>query len=181
MAQDLVPRRNGLTVCLTGAECTGKTTLAGRLAERFGGVMIPEYSRIYAEGAARELTADDVEPIARGQLGSTPPTAGRRPPTIHDTDLISTIVYARHHYGHCPEWIVEEAKARLADLYLLLDIDVPWIADGIRDTGASREQLQRKFIATLRDLGANVVSISGSWEERERGAVAAILKCGGGL
>ena len=40
---------------------------------------------------------------------------------IHDTDLVSTIVYSRHHYGDCPAWIVGEAKSRLSDLYLLLE------------------------------------------------------------
>jgi NadR type nicotinamide-nucleotide adenylyltransferase len=177
LAQVLDRRRICLTVCLTGAECTGKTTLAARLAERFGGVVIPEYARIYAEGVARELTAEDVEPIAQGQILGRSATQDEL--CILDTDLISTIVYARHHYGHCPEWIVEAARSRLADLYLLLDVDVPWIADGIRDAGASRERLQEEFAATLRDLGANVVTISGSWPERECRAIEAILDCGG--
>jgi nicotinamide riboside kinase len=156
-------------ICLTGAECTGKTTLAGLLAERFGGIVVPEFSRIYAERVARALTVDDVEPIARGQLLA-------RDATLHvfDTDLISTVVYARHHYGHCPPWIVDEARTRKSDLYLLLDIDVPWIADGVRDAGATRELLHADFIATLRELDAKVVTISGGWEERLAGAVRAI-------
>jgi nicotinamide riboside kinase len=156
-------------ICLTGAECTGKTTLAGLLAERFGGIVVPEFSRIYAERVLRELTVHDVEPIARGQL--TEQTAELQ---ILDTDLISTVVYARHHYGQSPQWIVDEARTRKSDLYLLLDIDVPWIADGVRDSGATRELLHEDFIATLHELGANAVTISGGWEERLRGAVRAI-------
>jgi len=39
------------------------------------------------------------------------------PLEIHDTDLVSTVVYSRHHYGECPAWIVGEAKKRLSDLY----------------------------------------------------------------
>jgi nicotinamide riboside kinase len=160
----------GTRICLTGAECTGKSTLALLLAESFGGIVVPEFSRTYAERVARELTADDVEPIARGQLSD----AGASTLQILDTDLISTVVYARHHYGHCPQWIVDEARKRKADLYLLLDIDVPWTADGVRDAGATRELLHGEFVATLRTFEANIVTISGAWEERLRQAVAAI-------
>ena len=45
-----------------------------------------------------------------------------------DTDLVSTVVYSRHYYGDCPAWIEAAAVRRLADLYLLHDIDVPWTA-----------------------------------------------------
>jgi nicotinamide riboside kinase len=158
-------------ICLTGAECTGKSTLAPMLAAHYGGVVVPEYSRVYAERVGRELRYEDVEPIARGTLSSGDMAAALQ---IFDTDLVSTVVYARHHYGDCPAWIVEEARNRKAGLYLLLDIDVPWIADGVRDSGATRARLHNEFAATLRDLGAKVVTISGEWEERLRQAVAAI-------
>ena len=55
-------------VCLTGAESTGKTELARELAGHFGAPHVPEYSREYAERAARELSYMDVYPIARGQM-----------------------------------------------------------------------------------------------------------------
>ncbi len=130
---------------------------------------MPEFSRIYAEQVARELTVDDVEPIARGQL--TEQRAGLQ---ILDTDLISTVVYARHHYRQCPEWIIDEARNCKSELYLLLDIDVPWIADGVRDAGATRELLHEEFVAALRAFEVNVVTISGGWEERLRRAVLAV-------
>jgi nicotinamide riboside kinase len=57
-----------LTVCLIGPECTGKTTLAERLALRFHAPWVPEYAREYALRVGRLLTFDDVEPIARGQM-----------------------------------------------------------------------------------------------------------------
>jgi NadR type nicotinamide-nucleotide adenylyltransferase len=162
----------GKRICLTGAECTGKTTLAQQLAKRLCGIVVPEFSRTYAERVARELTADDVEPIARGQLSRDEESASVL--RVLDTDLISTVVYARHHYGRCPTWIVEEAWDRKADLYLLLDIDVPWVPDGVRDSGARREQLHREFVTTLRDLGANVVLINGGWDVRFQRAITAI-------
>ena len=149
--------------------------LAQRLAEHFGGTWLPEHAREYAEKRDNKLSADDVEAIARGQMA----TEDRGPRTedvvILDTDLISTIVYARHYYGRVPDWIVEEARERRADLYLLMDTDVPWIADSARDTGGEgREDLFDAFRNALDEFDATWTVISGDWDERFRQASTAI-------
>jgi NadR type nicotinamide-nucleotide adenylyltransferase len=149
-----------LRVCLIGPECTGKTTLAARLAEHFNAPWVPEFAREYASRVARPLTVDDVEPIARGQIALVD-AAPKDGLVIFDTDLISTVVYATHYYGQCPEWIEAAAAARKADLYLLTDIDVPFIADSLRDSAAPREMLYDNFAGTLKNYEANVVPITG--------------------
>ncbi len=163
-------------ICLIGPESTGKTQLAQRLAEHFDTSWVPEFARQYAEAHANRLTYDDVEPIAKGELSQLPNPESRIPnPVFLDTDLISTVVYARHYYGRCPDWIVEEAHTRRADLYLLMDTDVEWKADAARDTGGEgREELFDAFRAALDEFETNWVIISGDWEERFRSAVAAI-------
>jgi len=166
-------------LCLTGPESTGKTWLAGQLAARFGTVWVPEYARDYALQVARELTADDVEPIARGQIANEeralPPAGGL---LVLDTDLVSTVVYSRHYYGTVPPWIEEAARQRLADLYLLLDLNVPWIADPARSSSADRPQLHAAFARTLDTFGARVVRVGGGWEERLGRAVGAVERLG---
>jgi HTH-type transcriptional regulator, transcriptional repressor of NAD biosynthesis genes len=162
-------------VCLIGPESTGKTRLAERLAQHFVGTWLPEHAREYAEERENQLSYDDVEAIARGQIQIADRGSQIAGLVIHDTDLISTVVYARHYYGRVPEWIVEEATKRRADLYLLLDTDVPWIADSARDTGGeSREDLFDAFRAALDEFECEWVIISGDWEERFRSSVAAI-------
>lgn len=147
-------------VCLIGPECTGKTTLAESLSAHFGVPWVPEFAREYAQRVGRLLTLDDVEPIARGQMAleDAAPNEGL---VILDTDLISTVVYSRHYYGHCPEWIETAAATRKADLYLLTDTDVPWIADDVRDSASPRESLYAKFAQTLKTYNANVVGLTG--------------------
>jgi NadR type nicotinamide-nucleotide adenylyltransferase len=147
-------------VCLIGPECTGKTTLAEELSVHFGVPWVPEFAREYAQRVRRELTADDVEPIARGEITliDAAPNEGL---VILDTDLISTVVYARHYYGQCPAWIEAAAAARKADLYLLLGIDLPWVADSVRDSASPRESLYDQFAQTLKNYDANVFAITG--------------------
>lgn len=164
-----------LRVVVTGSECTGKTSLARFLARRYDAPWVPEFSRAYAEAKAGALTADDVEPIARGTLDAearlTTPAGGL---LILDTDLVSTVVYARHYYGACPGWIEREAAARRADLHLLCHVDVPWEDDEIRDRPHLREQLHALFHQQLVRLGAPIVHVFGTFAERERRAAAAV-------
>lgn len=164
-----------LRVVVTGSECTGKTTLAGRLAAHYGTVWTPEFSRAYAESIARPLTADDVEEIARGQLASECDAefdANRL--LILDTDVLSTLVYGEHYYVHAPEWI-EDARAEYpTDLYLLCDIDVPWTPGPARDRGDRREEMHALFADAVRRTGDPGVLIRGAWDERFRAAVEAV-------
>jgi cytidylate kinase len=107
-------------VVVTGSECTGKTTLARELATHFGTSWSPEYAREYAIGTGSPLTLADVDAIARGQIAGEEEAVRRATRlVVHDTDLLSTVVYSRHYYGRCPEWVERAARDRRADLYLL--------------------------------------------------------------
>ncbi len=160
-------------VCLIGPHSTGKSTLARDLATHYRTQSVAEYARGYALCVKRELTADDVPRIAEGQIANEESAGGARM-LILDTDLLSTVVYARHYYGSCPEWIECKARERRADLYLLMNIDTPFVDDPARDSADVREALLEKFRCALRESGADVVEISGTWSERKRAAIAAI-------
>lgn len=165
-------------VCLTGAESTGKTELGRELAIHFRAPCVPEFSREYAERVARELSYMDVYPIARGQMElEERVSAGARDLVILDTDLLSTVVYSRHHFGACPIMVESLARTRLADLYLLLDIDVPWIADPVRGAGTTRDELHELFCDVLDQFGATVRTIAGEWDERLKRAIEIVEKC----
>jgi HTH-type transcriptional repressor of NAD biosynthesis genes len=165
-----LPRR----ICLIGPECTAKTTLALRLARELGAVYVAEFAREYAEARGNELSAADVEPIARGQMANED-AAHDAERIVLDTDLISTLVYARHYYGECPQWIADEAVRRRADLYLLMDTDIAWQPDAARDTGGeAREDLFDTFRCALDELEARWIIVSGAGEERWHAIRAAV-------
>ena len=165
-------------VVLTGSECTGKTVLAEALARRFACPWVPEHSRDYASRKGAPLGPEDVEPIARGHLESEDQAlrqaAGEL--LLLDTDLLSTLVYARHYYGACPAWVEQAARERRADLYLLMHPDVPWQADGVRDRGDRREEMHLLFEAALSELTCPVVHVRGSWDERRATAERAVVE-----
>jgi NadR type nicotinamide-nucleotide adenylyltransferase len=159
-------------ICLIGPECTGKSTLAQRLAEHFGVPWVPEFAREHALERGNLLTFDDVELIARGQMANEDRFSSAR---ILDTDLISTVVYSRHYYGRVPDWVAEEARRRRADLYLLMDTDVPWQSDSARDRGGEgREDLFDEFRRALDEFETRWTVISGKSDERFQNAVSEI-------
>jgi NadR type nicotinamide-nucleotide adenylyltransferase len=164
-------------VVLTGSESVGKTTLAARLGDHFGVPVSAEFVRAYAAERGNKLGFNDHGVIARGQMASEDAAIARASDiVILDTDLVSTVVYCEHYFGMCPDWIRDEAKKRMAELYLLLKPDVPWEADGIRDRGVQeqRDAMHAAFARTLKGMGANVVELEGEGEERLRAAVQAI-------
>ena len=162
-------------VTITGSESTGKTSLAERLAAHFDTVWAREFSRQYALQKEAPLDASDVEPIARGQMRNEDEALRRaRALAILDTDLLSTVVYAKHYYGECPPWVERAAQSRLADLYLLCDIDVPWVPDPARDRSHARAKLHAAFAAQLELYGAPYTLVRGDWRAREAIAIAAV-------
>ena len=162
-------------VVLIGPESTGKTTLAAELAAAFGAPWTPESARLIAESNPEPLSAATIEPIARRCIALEEEALASHPPLlIRDTDLVSTVVYARHYYQQCPPWIEAEAQARLGDLYLLCAPDLPWTADGIRDRRDSRDALFEDFRRELARRGAQVVVIHGTGAARREAAIAAV-------
>lgn len=166
-------------IVLTGPESTGKTTLAVRLAAHYGVEAVPEFVRGYAAAKGAPLDFRDHGPIAKGQMAMEDEYRARaeaRGDTIlvQDTDLVSTVAYCLHYFGRCPAFIEEAAVARRPDRYLLLDIDVPWVADGVRDRGEQREEMHALFASTLARFEAPVARIGGDWDVRFERAVRAI-------
>lgn len=170
----VVPR-----IVVTGSESTGKSTLTAALAAYFDVGWTEEFSRTYATARGGVLSAADVEPIARGQV--TVEDAGIALATrvvFHDTDLVSTWVYAGHYYGLAPEWLATAIDARRADLYLLADVDLPWQADGIRDRPAERGEIDRLFRDALERFHCRYEVVRGTGAARLESALSAIGRSG---
>lgn len=93
---------------------------------------------------------------------------------MEDTDALLTTVWSEALAGSVDPWFDQDFE--LADLYLLTDIDVPWVGDGLRLFG--RQEERRAFFdkakAVLDTRGANYIVLSGNWETRKHTAIAAV-------
>ncbi len=155
------------TVCFHGAESTGKSVLADRLARELGLPWVPEYGRTYCEERGTDLVMADLLAIAEGQAAANDHARYSAPPLlILDTDQLMTAAWAEMLFGTVPPALLTYPKA---DLYLLFEADVPWIDDGTRFFG--KGPLRSRFAALAEDMlvrtGVAFQRISGRWEERE--------------
>lgn len=162
-------------VCLFGPESTGKTTLAGQLADAFDTRVAPEYGRTYTDVFGVDCQPEDMVRIAQGHEAAMQAAArGAGPLMILDTDAVLTAVWSDMLTGGRDPRLTDSG---LSDLYLLLDVDAPWVDDGTRYFPDQADR-QRFFDASERELmsrGARYVKISGPYEARLDQAIAAIV------
>lgn len=164
-------------VCIFGPESTGKSTLAKDLAAHFETVCVPEYARELLEGQGGQIAYEDIEGIARGQLASEEALARHANRVLFcDTDLLTTLIWSERLFGRCPPWVSAAAARHTYDLYLLTDIDVPWIADTVRYLPDEREQFFQRCRAELERRQRVYVRVSGNWQERFQRAQTAVEK-----
>lgn len=92
-----------------------------------------------------------------------------------DTELIITKVWLDVVYGHCPEWIDSVIRSSHIDLYLLCNLDIPWVQDGVRENGGeSRKKLFQIYEQLILEYKFNYYVIAGSGDSRLHNAISAI-------
>lgn len=162
-------------VVLTGAESTGKTVMAARLAAHYRTTWIPEFARGYIAARGNVFSVEDMEPIAAGQAALEADAVRRADRVlICDTDAIVTSVYAAQYFGQVPPRVAALADGSRPDLCLLFHPDVPWVADAQRDMAHLRPIMHARFRESLASRGLRWVDVTGGWEERFARCTAAI-------
>lgn len=164
-------KTNILRITTYGPESTGKTTLARQLAEHFNTVWIPEFARDFLEEIkikeGRDCEERDLLPIAIGQTDlENNALENSKEFLFCDTNALVTKVYSDIYYNHCSEELEEAARLHHYDLYFLTDKDVPWEADGLRDSQEYRDSSFEVFKQNLIDYNKPFIQINGSKIER---------------
>ena len=165
-------------IVITGAESTGKTTLARALADYYKEPWTKEFVRDYVQQLDRELQLEDLELIAHGQLAAEDDRLEQAQQLIiHDTNILSSIIYAEHYFQAKLDWVDKLFKERNYSLYLLSMPDIPWEADpGQRESSTVRDLLHQKFKAKLNFLKLAHIEVRGSKSERLQQAIEIINK-----
>ena len=164
-----------IKIAIVGPESTGKSTMAAYLAKHYHTVWVPEYAREYCEKLTAPPTWQDEINMFKGQLAlenELLPQANKL--LICDTTFITVKIWSDHIFGQSPPEVVEELGRHHYDYYLLLNIDMPWEDDPLRDFPALREHFMDVWHAELQAIQAEYTVISGLDDERYQNAIGAI-------
>ncbi|MBL0924274.1 MAG: ATP-binding protein [Sphingomonadaceae bacterium] len=171
-------------ICLHGPESTGKSTLATRLASHLGCEVVPEYGRAYCEAHGTDIGIAELVHIAETQDTMNRAAAARAVElgseyVLFDTDPLITAVWAEMMFGQKKGYRRDPWFDRFtghADLYLLLDIDLPFVDDGLRVYAKPEERAHffQLCKAELDGRGVSYALIRGEGEARFSAAQAAL-------
>ena len=167
-------------VVLTGAESTGKSTLAEALARALSTVWVPEHGRWYWEGrrylADPGWSSDEFVRIARaqGRLEDDLARCAAAGVAIADTDASVTAAWHERYLGRSDPALERLATTRVPDLYIVCAADIPWVQDGTRESRDHREAMQTSMERRARASGARTVVVSGPREARLEAALTAV-------
>src|SRR5665213_2884464 len=145
-------------IVVIGPESTGKSTLCEKLAEHYNTLWVPEYAREYLEKNGTEYSYEDLLTIAKGQIELEERVSGigyqvsgksnqlsaisnqqnspfpiHHSPVFIDTDMYVMKVWCEFVFNRCHNWILNRIAERKYDLYLLCDVDLPWVKDALRE------------------------------------------------
>jgi HTH-type transcriptional repressor of NAD biosynthesis genes len=158
---------NGIQlICFYGPESTGKSEMAKRMAAHYQTEYVPEVAREIV--SSNNFTMEDIIKIGRAQnyrVMEKLKTANRF--LFCDTDLITTQIYCRHYLKNVPAALCELEKEIKYDRYFLFDIDVPWVADHLRDLGNQRIEMYQTFKHELEQRKIRFLDVRGNWLQRE--------------
>lgn len=166
-------------IVILGAESTGTTTLAKDLAKYYATIWVPEYGRTYYEAKMYSpqkslWNSDEFIHIATTQNQIENHYSRLcNGLLICDTDSWATRIW---HHRYLNSWChqLDTLSNYNKSLYILTDIDIPFVQDGTRDGQHIRYAMHQLFIKELQKHHKNYIVVSGSKKSRLKQAIKAI-------
>lgn len=174
-------------IAIIGPESTGKSTLCEKLAAHYQTLWCPEYARAFLLQHGTNYSYADLLTIAKGQLQQEDAytekiQANKNESSLLfiDTDMYVMKVWCEFVFGDCHRFILDQIVERKYDLYLLCNIDLPWVKDELREYPdlVTREKLYFIYKDIMVNQSTPWVDISGGFEERLQKAITAVNSLG---
>ncbi|PST85279.1 NadR [Pedobacter yulinensis] len=162
-------------IAVVGPESTGKSTITQQLARHYKTHWVPEYARYYCAALTGPCTMQDEINMFHGQVALEDSILALTEHEILfcDTTFLTVKIWSDEILGESPDVVLEALPQRQYDFYVLLDIDLPWADDPLRDFPHLREHFMTIWHKELQALNANYVVVGGI-ETRLENAISAV-------
>lgn len=146
------------------------------LAKHYQVSWVPEYARYYCENLTAPYTLQDEVNMYYGQIALEDAilVTTNNDFIMCDTTFVTVKIWSDAMLGETPKLVLDALPKRPYDLYLLMDIDLPWQDDPLRDFPNQREHFMEVWHKELKALNANYSVISGVGEIRIQNAITVI-------
>lgn len=170
-------------IVILGPESTGKSTLCRQLAAHYDTTWVEEYARAYLLKNGAAYSYENLLDIAKGQIASEEQAVqqlsaiNQQPSAIFiDTDMHVMQVWCEFVFEKCQHWILNRIAERKYNLYLLCNIDLPWVKDELREYPdlISRRKLYCHYKDILINQSIPWIEVSGNYDERLEKAIRAV-------
>lgn len=165
-------------IIVIGPESTGKSTLCEQLANHYKTTWCPEFAREYLLEKKGNYNFEDLLNIAMGQLELEDTLINLASNGFYfiDTDMYVMKVWCEVSFEQCHTWILKQIAKRQYDMYLLCNIDLPWVKDELREYPDInvRRRLYKIYKDIMINAGAHWAEISGTDMQRFQMATSII-------
>ena len=171
-----------IKVVLFGPESSGKTTLSRELSKYYNTLWVEEFARKYLQkkwdNEKKICELSDIIPIAEGQIKLENEFSIKSSNLLFcDTDILETKIYSEIYFnGFCDPVLEKYALENKYNLYILTDIDTPWIKDDLRDRPNNRKEMFLAFKESLIKYNRPYIQVSGDLKTRMKIAITEIDK-----
>lgn len=169
-------------IVVIGPESTGKSTLCQQLSNHFNTSWVKEYAREYLIENGSDYTYNNLLDIAKGQIEKENlaienlTSNNTTTPLFIDTDMYIMKVWSEFVFDKCHHWILNKIVEQQYDLYLLCNVDLPWVKDELREYPdlITRNKLYHHYKDIMVNQQVPWVVVQGNYQERLALAIDAV-------
>jgi NadR type nicotinamide-nucleotide adenylyltransferase len=160
-----------IKVAVIGPESTGKSQICKQLAKEYNTIFVPEFARNYLGNLGRPYTYEDVIYIGEQQMLLEKEYEMRANKILFcDTNLITIKIWLQVVFKKVPFYLDVLINQNKYDKTLLMDIDLPWENDPLREHPNLREELFDRNVNLLSHFNFPYSIITGLGELRLKNA-----------
>jgi NadR type nicotinamide-nucleotide adenylyltransferase len=164
-----------IKVGIVGPESTGKSAVAASLAAHFHTSWAPEFARAFLTMRNGVYNFETLDKILAGQLEEEKAALSKASQIVFfDTTPLVIKIWSEVVFGKVSQKVLCACEAAEYDLLLLMDIDLPWEPDPLREHPDKREFLFDLYYNEVSKANIPYRIVRGLGAERHDNALAAL-------